>query len=109
VAAARTLEIVKVNGWPPDWADRLVESWSRYGSVSHGQLGRALKPLQAAHAFDDVQRGLEAWLAAGKGSYGVYSFVRDAVRWINGDGAAKSNSATATTSRALSALLGGRR
>lgn len=72
------------NGWPAQWVGVLVDRWRPHGEVTAGQLGKLLKPLQGRHAFEDVERGLCAFLDAGKASFGPQAFARAAGDWIAG-------------------------
>ncbi len=72
------------NGWSGNWVGKLVDLWSPHGAIKPGRLGTALKGLKALHPFEDVERGLSAFLKAGKASFGPEVFAQAAGDWIAG-------------------------
>ena len=72
--------------WPTDWTRRLIDVWRPHGDVAGGRLGKALGEIKGRRPFEDVERGLRAYLAAGKAQYGPEAFARSVGDCIDGRG-----------------------
>ncbi len=79
-------EVLEPGAWPANWNVKLVDALAAAGhEFGIPEMGRALKRLKGRYAFDAVENGLLAW-AEEKAGFGLYCFMREAGRWINGTG-----------------------
>jgi hypothetical protein len=72
--------------WPTDWVERLVHVHfvdEHGGVIEFGKLGAQLRPLKGRVPFEDAERGLAAYLAAGHGRYGLPRFVETFHEWTS--------------------------
>lgn len=108
--AVTPVEVLTPGQWPSDWTDRLFEIWRPHGVVNFGRLKNAVKPMVGRWPLDEIERGLAAFLAAGKAAFGPENFAQAAGDWIRGGPAtAGRQSATAATADMARRWAGGAR
>jgi hypothetical protein len=82
VVKADAIEILDSGQWPSNWKGQARDKWRPHGAVDDRDL-ESLRGL-LGRPFEDVMRGLSAFLAAGNARFKLKTFVSSAGDWING-------------------------